>query len=77
VAVDFAQLAQSLKDNEAFDKALTNIRNAALEHLAEMPHDDAHGFYAAQATVRVVDNIRSDLEAFIRNGAPKPKPGIA
>lgn len=74
---DYAQLAQSLKDNEAFQRALDNSRSSALEALATMKRQDEQGFYDAQATVRVVDAIRSDLEQFIRAGKPKAPPGIA
>lgn len=72
-----AALAQSLKDNEAFQAALNDIRADALEALATMSRDDELAFYTAQATVKVVDAIRSDLEQFILKGKAKPKPGIA
>lgn len=74
---DYAQLAQSLKDNEAFQRALDSIRSGALEALATMQRDDEAAFHAAQATVRVVDEIRADLDAFVRAGQPKQAPGIA
>lgn len=74
---DFAQLAQSLKDNEAFQAALSSIRGGALEALSTMPRADEAAFYHAQATVAVVDEIRADLEQFIQAGVPKKKPGIA
>jgi hypothetical protein len=74
---EFSELAQSLKDNEAFQAALNGIRADALEALATMKRDDAQAFYTAQATVKVVDAIRSDLEQFILAGKPKAKPGIA
>jgi len=70
-------LAQSLQDNEAFQAALDGQRGRALEKLAIVPRSDEQGFYAAQAIVAVVDEIRSDLEAFIRAGKPKGPPGIA
>lgn len=75
-AEQLAHLAQSLKDNEAFDTALTNARSSALEALATIKRDDEQGFYDAQATVRVVDAIRSDLEQFIRDGKLRSPPGI-
>jgi len=74
---DFAQLAQSLKDNEAFDAALTTIRKDALEALATMEHAEEAAFHKAQATIAVVDEIRGNLDAFIRGGKVPAKPGIA
>ena len=46
-----AQLAQSLKDNEAFQMVLESQRSSALERLATMPRSDEQAFYAAQAVV--------------------------
>jgi hypothetical protein len=74
---DYAALAQSLKDNEAFDRALKMIRADALERLATLPRGDEEAFYAAQARVAVVDDIRGNLEQFIRSGTAKKPPGIA
>jgi len=76
-AEQLAQLAQSLKDNEAFQAALMARRAEALEQLVTVKRDDADRFQAAQAMVRVVDDIRGDLDAFVRAGTPAPKPGIA
>ena len=73
----FAALAQSLKDNEAFQAVLDGQRSAALETLATMKRDDEQAFYAAQAIVAVVDGIRSDFDAFVRAGMARKKPGIA
>ncbi len=75
--VQLGQLAQSLKDNEAFQLALSGQRAAALERLATMPRSDEQAFYAAQAIVAVVDGINADLAQFIRAGQPKKAPGIA
>jgi hypothetical protein len=72
-----ASLAQSLKDNEAFQGALAQIRANALERLATLPHSEAEAFYSAQARVAVVDELRDNLEQFIRSGAEKKKPGLA
>lgn len=72
-----ASLAQSLKDNEAFQLALTNIRDEALNALATMPRADEAAFYSAQARVAVVDDIRGNLDQFIRSGAAKSPPGLA
>lgn len=76
-AEQLASLAQSLKDNEAFQAALDNQRSNALEALAVMSREDAERFYSMQVTVRVIDEIRADLEQFIRSGQPRKAPGIA
>lgn len=74
---DKASLAMSLRDNEVFQEALDNARNSALEALAVLPISEAEAFYSHQATIRVVDAIRSDLTAFISSGKPAKPPGIA
>lgn len=75
--VDYAQLAQSLKDNEAFQRALDNQRNSALEALASVNPASMTDILIHQAVVKVVDAIRADLDQFIRSGQP-PKPvGLA
>lgn len=76
-AEQLASLAQSLRDNEAFQAALDSQRSSALEALAVMSRDDVERFYSMQVTVRVIDEIRADLEQFIRSGKPKTPPGIA
>ena len=70
-----AQLAQSLKDNEAFQMVLESQRSSALERLATMPRSDEQAFYAAQAIVAVMDGITQDLDRFVRAGTKK-NPGI-
>jgi hypothetical protein len=74
---DYAQLAQSLKDNEAFQRALDIVKSGAIEALCTIDHDDAKGVLKLQATIGVVNDIRDNLDAFIRQGKPKDKPGIA
>ncbi len=74
---DFASLAQSLKDNEAYQEAMTTIRTNALDTLATVKRDDEAAFYTAQATVKVVDDLRDNLEQMIRSGQPQKKPGLA
>lgn len=74
---DYAQLAQSLKDNEAFQLALTNVRADAIDKLIRIDADDRNGLIEAQATVKVVDEIRDNLEQFIRSGKPRAASGIA
>ena len=68
---------QMLADNEVFQMALDNLRNGALEALAKVSVLDPEAIHHQQAIVTVVDEIRSDIEAFIRPGAPKVKPGLA
>lgn len=77
MAVDYAQLAQSLRDNEAFQRALDNIRQAAIDALLNADPDDKNSIIQMQATVGVVDDIRGNLDAFIREGKPQKRPGIA
>lgn len=74
---DLAQLALSLKGNEAFQATLDRQRSDALERLATMKRDDDGAFYTNQAIVAVIDTIRADLEAFVLAGQPKKPPGIA
>lgn len=73
----FAQQAMSLRDNDAFQTALDNLRKGALEALATVAAGDQAAIHQQQAIVKVVDDIRSDIEAFIRTGSPKTKPGLA
>lgn len=72
-----AQLAMSLRDNEVFQMALDNLRNGAIEALVKVNATDTDAIHSYQATVRVVDELRADLEGFIRSGQPKTKPGLA
>lgn len=74
---NLASQAMSLRDNEAFQQALDNLRNGALEALVRAPATDADAIRDYQATVRVVDELRGDLDGFIRSGAPRKAPGIA
>lgn len=75
--IDYASLAQSLMDNEAFQEALDKIKAGALEALSTIDADDKNGILKLQATVSVVNDIRDDLEAFIRQGKPPRATGIA
>lgn len=75
--VDLASLAASLRDNEAFQEALTRNRNDALEGLARTPATDTEAIRDHQAMIRTIDNIRSSLEQFIRSGRPPKASGIA
>lgn len=72
-----ASLAQSLKDNEVYQQALAKIRAEALERLAGIPYEARDEFYTNQAIVKVADELRDNLEQFIRSGKPKPPAGIA
>lgn len=76
-AEQIAQLAMSLRDNEAFQLALDGIRSDALDALIRADATDALAINKHQATVRVVDNLRTDLDGFIRQGQAKAKPGLA
>lgn len=71
-----AHEAQRLKENEAFQRALDAMRTHALEGLVRTPATDIEAIRDHQAKVRVVDDLRGNLEAFIRSGEPKRKPGI-
>ena len=76
-AEQLASQAQSLRDNEAFQAALSAIRSEALENLAVLPALETEGIRNNQATVRVVDELRGNIEAFIRSGLPRKAAGIA
>ena len=76
-AEQIASLAQSLKDNEAFQMALNGQRASALDALSTIDADDTLGILKHQAVVKVVDDIRADLEQFIRSGQKRGAPGIA
>jgi hypothetical protein len=72
-----AQQAMSLRDNDVFQAALDNLRNGALEALATVSTSDQEAIHHQQAIVKVVDEIRGDIDAFIRGAAPTSKPGLA
>lgn len=72
-----AQQAMSLRDNEVFQLALDNLRNGAIEALVKVSATDTDAIHSYQATVRVVDELRADLDGFIRSGQTKKKPGLA
>lgn len=74
---DYAQLAQSLKDNEAFQLALDNMRKDALAGLVAVNADDKNAILKFQATANVVDDIRANLDQFIRSGKVVKPPGLA
>jgi hypothetical protein len=71
-----AQLSQALIDNEAFQGALNLIRTESLEGLAKVSPLDSDKITDLQARIKVVDELRGNLEGFIRQGKPKKKPGI-
>lgn len=69
--------AASLRDNEAFQAALGLMMNTALDKLARIDPTQTNEIIRQQAIVAVVENLRDNLEQFIRSGkAPKPA-GIA
>lgn len=71
-----AHEADNLRQNEAFKRALDAMRSSALEGLVRTPATDTDAIRDHQAKVKVVDDLRGHLEAFIRAGEPKRKPGI-
>ena len=71
-----ASVAQALKDNEAFQEALSALRSDALEGLARTPATDTEAIRDRQTTVKVVDELRGKIDAFIRNGQPRRPAGI-
>lgn len=71
-----ASVAQALKDNEAFQEALSVLRSDALEGLARTSATDIEAIRDRQTTVRVVDELRGKIDAFIRNGQPRRPAGI-
>jgi hypothetical protein len=77
--MDDAQItreAQNLRDNAAFTASLAAIRIHALEGLVRTPATDTEAIRDHQAKVKVVDDLLSNLDALIRAGQPKRKPGI-
>jgi hypothetical protein len=52
------------------------MRSVALEGLVRTPATDIEAIRDHQARVRVVDELRSNLGAFIRAGLPRKTPGI-
>lgn len=72
-----ASLAMSLRDNEAFQKALEAQRTRARDALVAIDAADTLGILRLQATVKVIDELREDLEQFIRAAAHKAPAGIA
>lgn len=76
MAVNFGEQARSLLENDAFLKALTDIRANALDGLVAVHATDADSIRQFQATVRVVDDIRQSLK-FQKDSAKAKPPGIA
>ena len=75
-AAALALEAQRIKDNEALQAALSYLRSEALEGLVRTPATDIEAMRDHQARVRVVDDFLARIEAIIRNGQPRGKPGI-
>jgi len=71
-----ALAAQSIKDNEAFQMALGAMRRDAIEALVSVNATDADKIRDHQATVKVVDELRANLDALIRKGQPPKAPGL-
>ncbi len=72
-----ASLAQSLRDNEAFQMALDSVRDTARDGLGRVDPDDKNQIIELQATVKLVDDLRENLDTFIRAGATRKPPGLA
>jgi len=68
--------ANTIKTSQVFQMALDAMRSEALEGLARASATDSEAIRDHQAKVRVVDDLRGSLEAFIRKGQPAKKPGI-
>jgi hypothetical protein len=71
-----ALAAQSIKDNEAFQMALGAMRRDAIEELVSTNATDTDKIRDLQAHVRVVDELRANLEALIRAGQAPKAPGL-
>jgi hypothetical protein len=74
---DLASLAQSLKDNEAFQVALNLIREDARDKLGTVDPTSADTIREHQATIRVVDELRERFALMISTAAAKKPPGLA
>jgi hypothetical protein len=72
-----AQLALSLRDNEAYQAALDAIRSDAIDTLVSVDPDDKNTILLNQATVKVVDDLKARIDQMIRSAAAKKKPGLA
>lgn len=71
-----ASEAERIKDNEAFQAILAELRAEALEGLVRTPATDAEAIRDHQAIVKVVDELRGKVEAYIRRGQPRQPAGI-
>lgn len=69
--------ARSLRENEALQYALDQLRTNALDALVRASATDADTIRNSQAVVKVIDELRSDIEGLILSGAPRKAPGIA
>lgn len=76
-AEQLAALAMSIRDNEAFQAALTRQWEAARDALCAVQPTDTETIRALQARVKVIEELRDDLDGFIRSGQPRKAPGIA
>lgn len=74
---DLTALAQSLRDNEAFQEALSIARENARDGLCSVNPRNVAAIRHFQVTVEVIDQLRDTFEQFIRSGAARKKPGIA
>jgi hypothetical protein len=72
-----AAQANNLLGNDAFLKALNDIREEARDGLCRVPATDIEAIRDYQARVAVVDEIRQRLKQTLASGTPKAAPGIA
>lgn len=68
--------AGRVKQNEAFQLAMSQMRANALEGLVRTPATDTEAIRDHQAVVRVVDDFLARIDAIIRNGQPRKQAGI-
>lgn len=60
-----SQEAKRLSADPVFNEALNRMRADALERLASAKIDDINSILSLQATVRVCDGIRMEMESMI------------
>ena len=69
--------ARRLEDNETLQLALSALRAAALENLAEADPSDQGAIMAAQADIRAIGNLRGAIVNMILVGSPQKHRPVA
>ena len=69
--------ARRLQDNETLQMALSALRAAALENLAEADPLDQGAIMAAQADIRAIGNLRGAITSMIFAGAAQKHRPVA